>query len=65
MHRIIKSHLDNFSKSFGLTDLGESEQFENFVNYAILTPKVSTSFELSDVTTSNGDDGIDGVASRT
>ena len=32
MHRIIKSHLENFSKSFGLADLDESEQFEMFVN---------------------------------
>ena len=62
MHRIIKSHLENFSKSFGLADLDESEQFEMFVNYAVLTPKVSTTFELGDVTTGEGDDGIDGVA---
>ena len=51
MHRIIKSHLDNFSKSFGLDDLDESKQFEMFVNYAVLTPKISTTFELGDVTT--------------
>jgi len=62
MHRIIKSHLDNFSKSFSLDDLDEAEQFEMFVNYAVLTPKVSTTFELGDVTTGEGDDGIDGVA---
>lgn len=62
MHRIIKSHLENFSKSFGLEDLDEAEQFEMFVNYAVLTPKVSTTFELGDVTTGEGDDGIDGVA---
>lgn len=62
MHRIIKSHLENFSKSFGLADLDESEQFEMFVNYAVLTPKISTTFELGDVTTGEGDDGIDGVA---
>ena len=62
MHRIIKSHLDNFSKSFGLSDLDEAEQFEMFVNYSVLMPKVSSTFELNDVTTSDGDDGIDGVA---
>lgn len=62
MHRIIKSHLENFAKSFSLTDLSESEQFEMFVNYAILTPKVSATFELGDVTTGEGDDGTDGVA---
>lgn len=62
MHRIIKSHLENFSNSFGISDLEEAEQFEYFVNYSILTPKISTTFELSDVTTSDSDDGIDGVA---
>lgn len=62
MHRIIKSHLGNFSKSFGLDDLDESTQFEMFVNYSIFTPKISTSFELADVTTGNGDDGTDGLA---
>lgn len=62
MHRIIKSHLDNFAKSFGLNDLTESEQFEMFVNYTILTPKISTTFELADVTTGEADDGTDGLA---
>ena len=62
MHRIIKSHLENFSNSFGISDLEEAEQFEYFVNYSILTPKISTTFELGDVTTSDSDDGIDGVA---
>ncbi len=62
MHRIVKSHLDNFSISFGLSDFDESQQFEMFVNYSVLMPKVSTTFELNDVTTGEGDDGIDGVA---
>lgn len=62
MHRIVKSHLDNFSNSFGLSDFDESQQFEMFVNYSVLMPKVSTTFELNDVTTGEGDDGIDGVA---
>lgn len=62
MHRIVKSHLDNFSTSFGLSDFDESQQFEMFVNYSVLMPKVSTTFELNDVTTGEGDDGIDGVA---
>jgi hypothetical protein len=62
MHRIIKSHLENFSNSQSLTDLDEADQFEMFVNYAVLTPKVSTTFELGDVTTGVGDDGTDGIA---
>lgn len=62
MHRIVKSHLDNFSKSFEITDLDESIQFEMFANYAVITPKVGSEFELADVTTGRGDDGMDGVA---
>lgn len=62
MHRIIKSHLENFVKSFSLTDFDEAMQFEMFVNYAVLMPKLSTTFELPDVTTGEGEDGIDGVA---
>lgn len=62
MHRIIKSHLDNFINSFSLTDLCDDEQFEMFVNYSVLTPKVSSTFDLADVTTGKGDDGTDGVA---
>lgn len=62
MHRIVKSHLDNFSQSFGLNNLDEATQFEMFTNYAVLTPRTSTGFELDDVTTGKEDDGTDGVA---
>ena len=62
MHRIIKSHLENFAKSFGITDLDENTQFEMFANYAVITPRVGTEFELNDVTTGESDDGMDGVA---
>lgn len=62
MNRIIESHLRNFSKSFGITSEAESIQFEKFSNYSILFSKIACSFDLDDVTTGNGDDGIDGVA---
>ncbi|MEW6077475.1 MAG: AIPR family protein [Thermodesulfobacteriota bacterium] len=62
MHRIIKSHLDNFSKSFEIIDLDENTQFEMFANYTVITPRVGAEFELEDITTSNSDDGMDGVA---
>ncbi|MCF8070727.1 MAG: AIPR family protein [Desulfobacterales bacterium] len=62
MHRIVKSHLENFSNSFGLTDLDESIQFEMFSNFAVITPRTSVEFEIEDVTTGEGDDGTDGVA---
>lgn len=62
MHRIVQAHLDNFAKSFGLETFGQDVQFEMFSNKAILTPHICTDFELDDVTTSNGDDGTDGIA---
>jgi hypothetical protein len=62
MHRIVKSHLENFSNSFGLADLDESIQFEMFSNFAVITPRTSVDFEIGDVTTGEGDDGTDGVA---
>jgi hypothetical protein len=40
----------------------ESVQFEMFTNYVIVSSKVTSQFELNDVTTGDGEDGIDGVA---
>jgi len=62
MHKIVQAHLENFSKSFGLESYGEDVQFEMFSNKSILTPHICTDFELEDVTTSNGDNGTDGLA---
>ena len=62
MHRITKSHLESFSKSYGYNNLDESTQFEYFVNYVVLAPRISNSYELEDVTTDKGDDGVDGIA---
>jgi hypothetical protein len=62
MHRIIKSYLDSFVTSFGLQQEPEFTQFEMFSNYVVVSSKVSSQFELDNITTGNGDDGIDGVA---
>jgi len=62
MHRIIKSYLDSFVTSFGLEQEPEFTQFEMFCNYVVVSSKVSSQFELDNITTGNGDDGIDGVA---
>ncbi len=62
MHRITKSHLESFSKSYSFEQLDESKQFEYFVNHAVLAPRLISSYELDDVTTDVGDDGIDGIA---
>jgi len=62
MHRIISSHLANFVKGFGLESSPQDQQFEYFCNYATLYSRCASGFDLDDVTTGNGDDGVDGIA---
>lgn len=62
MHRITKTHLDSFVKSHGFEQLEESKQFELFVNYSVLAARLVNTYDLDDVTSSEADDGIDGVA---
>jgi hypothetical protein len=62
MHRIIKAHLDSFVLSRGLEAEDQAIQFEKFVNFAVISSISSTSFDLDDVTTGLGDDGVDGMA---
>lgn len=62
MHRIIKSHLESFVKSNGFEQLEESVQFEMFVNYSIMSAKMIGPIEIENITTSDGDDGTDGIA---
>lgn len=62
MHRITRSHLDSFSQSYGFEQHDESNQFEFFVNHAVLSARLANNYELEDVTTGAGDDGMDGVA---
>ncbi len=62
MHKITKAHLESFVISYGLEQYDESTQFEIFTNNAVLSSKLGGSFELEDVTTSEHDDGVDGVA---
>jgi hypothetical protein len=62
MHRIIKAHLDSFVKSWSLEAEDEATQFEKFANHAVISARFSASYDIEDVTTGPGDDGIDGVA---
>jgi hypothetical protein len=62
MHRVLESHLNSFAKSNGFESEKQSEQFEKFVNFSIISSKVSTNYDIEDVTTSEGDDGTDGIA---
>lgn len=62
MHRIVKAHLESFVKSFGLEADNESVQFEKFATHCVISNRFSAAFDLDDVCTGPGDDGIDGVA---
>ncbi len=62
MHRIVKAHLESFVSSFSLEADDESKQFEKFAAYSVISSRFSGSFDLDDVVTGDGDEGIDGVA---
>ncbi|RQT56428.1 AIPR family protein [Burkholderia cepacia] len=62
MHRIVKAHLESFVQSFGLEADDEAKQFEKFATYCVLSSRFSSSFDLDDVSTGAGDEGIDGIA---
>ena len=60
MHRIMAGILRDFVASYELAEMSESEQFERLVNHCVITPEVVEGYDLSDVSTGSGDDGIDG-----
>lgn len=62
MNRIIKAHLNSFVESAGISETTEANQFEKFVNFSVIAPRVATTIDPEDVTTGEEDDGIDGVA---
>lgn len=62
MHRIVKAHLNSFVSSFSLEADDEAKQFEKFAAYSVISGRFSGSFDLDNVVTGNGDEGIDSVA---
>lgn len=64
MDRIIKSYLENFSKSFSLNKkMDDATKFEHFVNYTVIEPKSNTPINLEGLNIGvNGTIGIDGFA---
>ncbi len=62
MHRIIKAHLESYVRSRGLEAEDEASQFEKFVNFSAISGSCSGDFEIDDVSTGPGDDGVDGIA---
>ena len=59
---ILKAYLNDFKNNWGL-NCNESELFENFMNYCILTKQHLEKFDIDDVHTGGGNDtAIDGLA---
>lgn len=62
MDKITKSLLETFAAQYEVEKKDESEQFEHFANYAIISKLNRSSFELEDIHTgSGGDCAIDGL----
>jgi hypothetical protein len=63
MDRITKTLLKDFADEHGLTALGESDAFERFSNFSVVSKHYSDSFDVEDLTVGGGNDtGIDGIA---
>jgi hypothetical protein len=63
MDAIISHQLNEFQKKYALTKLGESEAFEHFVNYCIVSRISPERFSFEDIGIGGGGDGgIDGIA---
>jgi len=62
MDRITKSLIKELLNNWNITSSGESKDFENFVNYSILSQEYNKTFSLEDISTGDGlDTGIDGI----
>ncbi|WP_454903618.1 AIPR family protein [Variovorax gossypii] len=64
MHdEILKSYVRDFSEQNALEGKNESEQFERFVNYCIISKQYPRDFDFEDLSIGGGaDSAIDGVA---
>lgn len=63
MDRITKSLINELLINWNMTSSGESKDFENFVNYSILSNEYNKTFSIDALETGNGHDtGIDGIA---
>ena len=60
MHRVVKSHLDDFEKKYSVSE-NESKQFEAFVNYAIFRSHCAGTIEPRELVYEGDDPGIDGL----
>lgn len=62
INAIIAALLKEFAENQQLVSLGEAEQFEHFVNYAILSDVYAGEFNPIDISTGTQEFGLDGIA---
>jgi hypothetical protein len=62
MDVVIQSLLREFSESQKIDGLSQSDQFEAFVNYVVVSDIYPEEFDYSSVATGPGEFGIDGIA---
>lgn len=62
MDRIIESFLKTHIDEYGLSNLKKPAAFEHFINRCIINKYTSDRFEPADITTDDGEKGLDGVA---
>jgi len=61
MDLITKSYVKEFLASNELTSLNESEDFERFVSFCLVSNEYQGSFDIDDVLTDEGTQGIDSI----
>ncbi len=62
MHRIVQTHLKKFLSEKGIEEKDLAKQFELFVNHCIVSRSFTGKFDVHDITTTDEDAGIDGIA---
>ncbi|MDA8232871.1 MAG: hypothetical protein M0006_16190 [Magnetospirillum sp.] len=60
MHRVVKSHLDDFEKKHSVSDQ-EAKQFEAFLNYVAFRSHCAENIEPRELVYEGDDPGIDGI----
>lgn len=61
--QILKSFLNDFSQNYNLSHLEEDVQFENFVNFNVISKLYPRDIDIDELSTGGSDDiGIDGIA---
>lgn len=62
LHPVVAGYLKEFSEQHDILSYEESDRFERFINYLVLSIFYPDDFDIESVTTSIADDGIDGAA---